>query len=520
MFGGGYPAPAAATAPPAGYAAAPPRPQPHGVPGHAAAASPHAAAPQVAAPHAQPQAFNISRRSYGSAPPPGQLLQGMATPGSGPPPGGEGKEAPQPRHVSREPPKLQQQPSRAGEAPIMSTQLHRGTGLIGATQVVTAPAAPGPANPPVVPQMAAPLMRVPLQQPAPAPHRPDPQLRALEDLQREMEELRRQNADLAQRSELLEAGEVSRRSAEAEAEELAQRFGASEEELSRERTRSRRLSSELEEAHAQAAAAGSAEAREMWGQLEELRRYVAERERDVLSLRGCVERLEQAAAAGAEAAEEARSRDRFSGDTPNSWDGQRADQLFEELEQLKAELEERTRGGWEVDSSGNAGAVDSLEGVEVRLLRAKLAKRDRELLAAAAARRRTADQSERAAAALRAKLTELEAAVAATPSTSSRASTPRSSERGGPSDVPGVDRAVQTEFEVLAGAVQLQAGAGQPAGARPLGPEGPVWRPQPLGGPVEERDAWDVERLQAAAAELLRRQGASACGRLPPPAAA
>merc|ERR1719221_1889395 len=87
---------------------------------------------------------------------------------------------------------------------------------------------------------------------------------------------------------------------------------------------------------------------------------------------------------------------------------------------------------------------------EVRMLRAELAKRDRELLAAAAARRRTADQSERAAAALRAKLAELEAAVAATPSTSSRASSPRSSERGSPmlGAMACVERGVQTEPEL------------------------------------------------------------------------
>lgn len=70
---------------------------------------------------------------------------------------------------------------------------------------------------------------------------------------------------------------------------------------------------------------------------------------------------------------------------------------------------------------------------EVRFLRTELARRDKELLVSANARRKAADQAERGAAALRAKLAELEAMVAATPSTSSRASSsPRGSEIGAP----------------------------------------------------------------------------------------
>merc|ERR1711924_565655 len=50
---------------------------------------------------------------------------------------------------------------------------------------------------------------------------------------------------------------------------------------------------------------------------------------------------------------------------------------------------------------------------EVAVLRVELAERDRELLVAATSRRRTAEQSERTAAALRAKLVELEAVLVA-----------------------------------------------------------------------------------------------------------
>jgi len=80
------------------------------------------------------------------------------------------------------------------------------------------------------------------------------------------------------------------------------------------------------------------------------------------------------------------------------------------------------------------------------------AERDRELRAVAAARRCCASQSERTVTGLRTKLSELEAVIAATPtpSTSSRASSPRSSERGRDVSAPAaafcVERGVQTEL--------------------------------------------------------------------------
>jgi len=77
-------------------------------------------------------------------------------------------------------------------------------------------------------------------------------------------------------------------------------------------------------------------------------------------------------------------------------------------------------------SASPALAATSSDGVgdtlEVRTLRSELAERDRQLLEAATARRQCADQAERAAAALRTKLNELEAAIAYSPTTSSRGS--------------------------------------------------------------------------------------------------
>merc|ERR1711990_1363783 len=85
----------------------------------------------------------------------------------------------------------------------------------------------------------------------------------------------------------------------------------------------------------------------------------------------------------------------------------RVEELLCNLDTMKAELTEaRAVGSRECEMSNGTGVSSEHNGAadssEVQLLRSELAKRDRELLSAAAARRRAADQSERAAATLRA----------------------------------------------------------------------------------------------------------------------
>jgi len=147
-----------------------------------------------------------------------------------------------------------------------------------------------------------------------------------------------------------------------------------------------------------------------------------------------------------------------------------------------------------------------------QLLRAELAERDRELRAAAAARRRCANQAERTAAALRAKLTELEAVIAATPtpSTSSRASSPRSSERGrdvsSPCVLSCVERGVQTEAELVAPVSSSQSLDLPPL--RTSSSTVAVMEPQCY----KDLGLWGPARIQLLTVELLKRYNVSACG--------
>jgi len=427
---------------------------------------------------------------------PQPVLQGLATAGSS-----EAKEA-QVRHMSREPPKLSQQQPRAGEATLPKpAPLQRG---------------PGPPVAPAGTAVAATVVAVAAT--SATASSVDLQQKVVEELQRELEELRRQNTELTQRAELVESDEASCKNAKvAETEELACLVEASEEELSRECTRSRRLALELQEARAQVAADSGAEVK---AQLAELRRYVLELEKGNGQQRGTIEGLEEELAEATRAAEAATAEEhRLMGpaagcaEEPPVRERLRMGQLLEDFQQLKAELaEERAKSSESAaaEAEGRSVAASSaLESAEVRLLRAELAKRDRELLAAAAARRRTADQSERAAAALRAKLTELEAAVAATPSTSSRASSPRSSERGGPVLVHSMERGVQTELEEVCQETGASESGGRAAsvGEEVLSPGWPVpdGHIRRLQKPHSREDlaAWDPERMQ----ETLEPQG-------------
>lgn len=274
------------------------------------------------------------------------------------------------------------------------------------------------------------------------------------DLQLEVEELRRQNTELLQYAEaggemLLESAslagpalktvngqalassesaaeverlelcmgsleQASRENSEAmaEVEDLARRLAMSEEVLARERMCTQTLSSELEQARA---AAVCGDTSEVSMEMQALQCYTVELERRNAQLQGTIEALEQQAYV--QDNEEANADQNSSGES--AWrERAKSDELVKDMEQLKAELrEERRRRG---------DAAEAVE--EAKLLRAELAKRDRELLAVAAARRLSADQSERAAAILRIKFNELEAVVAATPSTPSRASSPACSD--------------------------------------------------------------------------------------------
>lgn len=232
-----------------------------------------------------------------------------------------------------------------------------------------------------------------------------------------------------------EEAEARRRAMVQELEAMGCRFSACEEELARER-----------------ALTGQAEAQraEQGLQADEMQSYATELEQENRQLRLTLLSLEEHCGGAAQAAEALRLQ-RGAGEEALEREESKVVQLMQELEHLKADFAYSSSGA----VSGADGASES---PEVRLLRAELAKRDRELLAATAARRRTAEQSERVATALRAKLTELEAAVAATPSTSSRASSLHrsdhsdrgagASERGSPYLLqPPVDKAVQTESD-------------------------------------------------------------------------
>lgn len=214
----------------------------------------------------------------------------------------------------------------------------------------------------------------------------------------------------------------------AEVEDLTFRLRSSEEALAEERFRSRWLAAELEDVRAE---------------LEETRRYAAELE----PLRGLASSgaMGGLGLGGTPGAPEEGHRRQFSeAATVEPWAADRPVRPPQmEADGLPAEM----RGVMTNGVCPDDGSCDS----EVRALRAELAERDRELLAAADARRKAAGQSEKVAAALRAKLTELEAVVAATPSASSRASSPHRSDCdfGSPSVEVGaaLDEGVHTEME-------------------------------------------------------------------------
>lgn len=149
------------------------------------------------------------------------------------------------------------------------------------------------------------------------------------------------------------------------------------------------------------------------------------------------------------------------------------------------------------------------------MLRAELAKRDRELLAASAARRRSADSSERAAAALRAKLSELEAVVAATPSASSRASSPHRSDAGSPVFCSLADRSIQTDLE----AVSISTASDMdplnlPPKAGGSTSSAPPHRRLPLTPTRQDIDIWDPEHMKAVISELFQMHDVGRCGNL------
>jgi len=158
-------------------------------------------------------------------------------------------------------------------------------------------------------------------------------------------------------------------------------------------------------------------------------------------------------------------------------------------------------------------ATASDEVAEVRLLRAELAERDRELRAVAAARRRCANQSERTVTGLRTKLNELEAIAAATstPSTSSRASSPRSSERGRDVSAPAaafcLERGMQTDLESNSSTRSMRS-----QDVPPLCMDS-TWAA--LDPQTEESlGLWGTSRVGELAAKLLKRHNANTSGRL------
>jgi len=138
----------------------------------------------------------------------------------------------------------------------------------------------------------------------------------------------------------------------------------------------------------------------------------------------------------------------------------------EELFYTRASASSSARG-WPTaasDSRFMPRSLDRIEHAEVKVLRAELARRDQELMDMAAARHRAAEQSERTAASLRAKLAELEMAVAATPSASSRASSTHRSETGSPGIRPPGDSCGQEDSVFMAAVATHVANATCAAG--------------------------------------------------------
>mmetsp|Transcript_3629 Transcript_3629/g.7079 ORF Transcript_3629/g.7079 Transcript_3629/m.7079 type:complete len:622 (+) Transcript_3629:81-1946(+) len=311
--------------------------------------------------------------------------------------------------------------------------------------------------------MTAPPTMIRLPPQTASPPRPEVQHKMVEDLLREVDELKK-NAEFN------------------ETRALQQRLETSEQELSQQQLRSARLVSELDEQRSSSSA--------VEGQTEASLKIV--------ELRQAMSELEQ-----------------------KNWQLVYTVESLERKREHSADLHERECKRLDhVDSVVRLNDVDNIKSPSnaatsagVQLLRAELAERDRELRAAAAARRRCANQSERTAAALRAKLTELEAIIAATPtpSTSSRASSPRSSERGrdvsSPFAVSGVERSVQTETEL---GTPLRSSRSQDLPLlRKLGSV-EVTEPQCN----DDLGLWGTARIQLLTVELLKRYNSNACGLL------
>lgn len=391
------------------------------------------AAPSSMAKASMQPAFNISRRSMGTGPagsampgaPQGKAsadVAGAAVTAAHAWPTGDGargrwSHACPPRGSGSE---ASQAPPKASQVLVAGAPVSVADGLQAAQQQATASAAmvasePGPTS-----------------------------TRSAQDLMQEVEELRRarQNANVRQAELIQQVGyEESERlgnlSMSTNLGVLEQEFPSSvaflEEEVVRERSRSEWLQSELGEATTM---------------LGEMRLSFTELECDNCRLRESLGSL-------SEALEDPR-RQPQSSDEAFDRERSRADQLVEELEAAKAELvDERARANPKGAATSPSGEVEMNSGpysrgrksveemeVEVLSLRAVLAKRDRELLVATRARRRCADEAERAAASLRAKFAELEAVIAASPSSSSRASSREPS--CAPDSGPAVDRAEPT----------------------------------------------------------------------------
>eukprot|EP00927_Polykrikos_kofoidii_P055995 TRINITY_DN50176_c0_g1_i1.p1 TRINITY_DN50176_c0_g1~~TRINITY_DN50176_c0_g1_i1.p1 ORF type:complete len:734 (-),score=151.78 TRINITY_DN50176_c0_g1_i1:149-2074(-) len=228
----------------------------------------------------------------------------------------------------------------------------------------------------------------------------------------------------------------------AENMELTRRLEACESALNRERARSLRLEAELADLAAQSAAEASATASEAQQGSAELQQKFLAAQEEVAKLKDCVADLQRT-----NQQSETRSKS-LEEELQTAWK-RCAAQAQEHMGLLQAELAAFQAKEVQATAINTNGNVNSSS--EVMRLRMELAMRDRELLKAASMRRQTAVQQEHAVAALRGKLAELEAFVAATPSVSSRASSPHRSEhsdRGGGqawAPTPSVERGVQTE---------------------------------------------------------------------------
>ncbi|CAE8684842.1 unnamed protein product, partial [Polarella glacialis] len=171
----------------------------------------------------------------------------------------------------------------------------------------------------------------------------------------------------------------------------------------------------------------------------------------------------------------------------------RSEMLSAELHEARVECRAPLQKSEEVASASRA--ADAADSLEVNRLRAELASRDRELLAAATSRRRFAEHAEQVAAALRTKLSELEASLCSPPSPSSASRTP--------SPVPRL--AERTGSRTLSPA---QSGGSQPV------PDAPSRRLPGFSGSREDLQIWEPAQMQAVMRELFLRHDVKACGYL------